>query len=411
VFALSLKKVELVWGYMDYAGMQWFSFFINDTFFWLMLLLIVIITIINWFLLSVGENGIADFWFYFILITYLIPNIIYSAATQRIDFLNYIFSMLFLLNFAMSLYIFKKVRFAAFAKVLSPNFIIIASYTIVFVTLFALIAKYGLPKVISIFDSNAVSVQRSTLVAFPTWLSYSYNASIGVFIPILLCLKKNRDLYRKIILCLVLILFGLYGANRGPILIGIVFALFILTKNFWSRMNYKQLILFIFIVVLFIVIIAYLYLETNKNTLGLLYWRALVIPSGVTEIWVKYFSENNLKRGISDISVLKNFSQSANYPVYFKQIYNLGNLNAGVIAEAYSRYGIFGSIVMGCSLGFILCYLEFLLRGIKKITTSLLLSSSLVYLVNVELTVVLLTKGLIYMFILLILSDISKITE
>jgi len=268
-----------------------------------------------------------------------------------------------------------------------------------------------LPKVISIFDSNAVSVQRSTLVAFPTWLSYSYNASIGVFIPILLCLKKNRDLYRKIILCLVLILFGLYGANRGPILIGIVFALFLLTKNFWSRMNYKQLILFIFIVVLFIVIIAYLYLETNKNTLGLLYWRALVIPSGVTEIWVKYFSENNLKRGISDISVLKNVYQSVNYPAYFKQIYNLGNLNAGVIAEAYSRYGIFGSIVMGFSLGFILCYLEFLLKGIKKITTSLLLSSSLVYLVNVELTVVLLTKGLIYMFILLILSDISKITE
>ena len=203
----------------------------------------------------------------------------------------------------------------------------------------------------------------------------------------------------------------MYGANRGTIIIGVVFTLFLLTKKIWRRWNYKNIIMVIVFAIFFIVIISFFFLESNVNLLGLLYWRALVIPSGVTEIWVKYFSENNLLRGISDISVLKNLSNAVNYPTYFKQLYSLGNLNAGIIAEAYSRYGIYGSMIMGFTLGYILCYLAFLLKRIKSITTTLLLTSSLVYLVNVELTVVLLTKGLLFLFVILIFCDLPLMLE
>ncbi len=360
------------------------------------------------FLLNSRPIGLCEFWYVIFLIIYILPNILFAIISSR-NFLVVWVNALFVLSSIFSIWILGKFNFIKIKSILNQKKAEFFLMFLLVVLVLFLLGKYGFPKFVSIFDSKMVSALRTDGPNLPVFFGYLYNIAIASILPLLIALNINRNFIKSFFLCFFIVFLGMYGANRGPVLIGLTFLFILILFKFLKKFNFQIFILIFIIIMVFLSFFATMHLEKSVDIYGLIYWRTIVIPAQATDLWISYFSKNTEDfRGISDMLFLKAFSNSINYPVFFKNIYRMGNLNAGFISESYSRFGLFGSLFMGALFIFILKYLDFLLKPLKNDLIKIVVSSQIIYALNVELSVVLLTKGLILIIIFFSIVHVEK---
>jgi hypothetical protein len=243
---------------------------------------------------------------------------------------------------------------------------------------------------------------------FPTWFGYTMGATSNVMLPFAFaCFVARGSRWRAVAVLLLLLLF--YPITLTKLTLFAPFWLLflaLLSRFFEAR---TTTVLSLFLPVLAGVILAFLYRSEAlsygqiRNYFGAVNFRMIAIPSSALDFYNDFFSTHELTH-FCQISFLKSFFDcpySDQLSIVMQNAYQLGNFNASLFAtEGIASVGLIFAPFSVLVCGLVIALGNRLSAGLPP--RFILVSAALLpqTLLNVPLTITLLTNGAAVLFLL-----------
>ncbi len=412
LLSASLQAVSRVYGYINIYGVSLFRFDVDVTKIALLTIGVLLFDLSLVVLFKLIGACLSFFWSLFLSVFLTIPTMVFSVFSSG-SLLVYLLSIAAQYSLVAGVVLFSRTKLPRFKHAISYRVFEKVFYSLTFFLMAYLIATAGLPNLMNFLDvADVRSIRGSTI--YTGMFAYLVGIVTEMILPLLFVSSLIRGRRLKALASpLLMILVSMYNAQRGLLLTAVVLVFFFLFYSVLKKVSMRTIIFLLLFVCILMVGTGAVFIVFQNNTvlfsMSYLYFvRSFIVPAQATNFWIDYFSMNKEPfRGIADLGPLRLLSNARHYPTFFNYQFGIGNANTGILAEGYSRGGVFFLILEFLIVGAIFAYLDKFL-AIKQPSLRIIATIVVTSLVNIELFTVLLSKGLLLLILFVSLCTSSS---